>query len=83
MIHFDTFNDNCAVVVNENCLGIVNKKALERSPDVMHVMQVLHGSILRGYTKDQHICLVNSLDIIRLATEQDFDVYQVSSKGHI
>lgn len=65
-------------VLNENTLGLVR----DARPGWF---EVLHGSVLRGSTRDwkNGPFALGESDVLRPATKADFDAYRVSWKGHL
>ena len=64
------------VVVNEHTLGYIH-------PELQKHLQIIHGSIIKGAAlgwKHGYSLIVES-DIVRLASEKDFDEYNVCFKG--
>ncbi len=64
-----TNNKTKLVVLNENTLGYI-------LPELPNYVQHLHASVLRGATGNTN-SLVGSLDKVRLASEKDFNEYNV------
>lgn len=64
------------VVFNEHTLGYI-------LPELPNYVQILHASVLRGSTSGLHesSVLIGSLDKIRLAGANDFNMFRVSFKG--
>ena len=67
------------VVINNHTLGYI-------TPERSNYVQVLHASVLRGSPKSSPLSamesiLISTLDILRLASEKDFDDFRVSFVG--
>lgn len=64
------------VVVNENTLGYLWYW------DCFTWVGILATSIIRGATKHDGSSPVSILDVVRIATKEDFDTFRLSSEGY-
>lgn len=71
------------VVLNEHTLGFIFPRSCYEGEwkDLVYI-NILHASVLKGAVNTTGPILVSPLDKVRLASEKDFDNFNVSFKGY-
>ena len=69
------------VVLNEHTLGFIFPPSHYENYSGLTFVNILHASILKGAVQTVNPILIGSTDIVRLASEKDFDDFRCMFDG--